>query len=155
MFEFISRYLADKGLFSAELYPKDLLNRARIDEFLSWHHLTLRAGCGYYFRRAWLMPLNGLADKPTPEHDAKLISKMEEQLELLEKIWLKDTNFLAGQKLTAADLFGASEIEQTSKFLTAKICINIASLFINLKSNFLQNFVSMKCLKSFQKLVIG
>ncbi|TMW50315.1 hypothetical protein DOY81_004592 [Sarcophaga bullata] len=107
------RYLADKGLFSAELYPKDLLNRARIDEFLSWHHLTLRAGCGYYFRRAWLMPLNGLADKPTPEHDAKLISKMEDQLELLEKIWLKETNFLAGQKLTAADLFGASEIEQT------------------------------------------
>ena len=154
MFDFISRYLADKGLFSAELYPKDLLNRARIDEFLSWHHLTLRAGCGYYFRRAWLMPLNGLADKPTPEHDAKLISNMEDQLKLLEKIWLKDTNYLAGKKLTAADLFGASEIEQTSKFLI-KININIASLVINLKFNFLQSFVSMKWPKSFQKLVIG
>lgn len=144
--------MADKGLFSDGLYPKDLISRVRIDEFLSWHHLTLRAGCGYYFRRAWLMPLNGLAEKPTPEHNAKLISKMEDQFKLLEEIWLKDTSFLAGQKLTIADLFGASEIEQTSKLLSS-IIVKILSVLKIL--NLLQNFVSMMCLKNFQRLVIG
>lgn len=109
------RYLADKDLFSPNLYPKDLQNRARVDEFLEWQHLTLRAGCGFYFMRCWLLPMNGLAHMPSQEGIDKLIKDMEQNLKLVEKIWLKDSDFLIGKKLTVADLMGASEIEQTSK----------------------------------------
>ncbi|XP_037813929.1 glutathione S-transferase theta-1 [Lucilia sericata] len=107
------RYLADKGLFSPELYPKDLQNRARVDEFLEWQHLTLRAGCGTYFMRCWLLPMNGLAHMPSQEGIYKLIKEMENNIKLVEKIWLKDADFVSGKKLTVADLMGACEIEQT------------------------------------------
>lgn len=39
---------------------------------------------------------------------------MEIDLNLIENLWLKDTKFLAGNNLTAADIFGACEIEQIS-----------------------------------------
>lgn len=118
----VFRYLSDKGLFSAELYPKDLQSRARVDEFLEWHHLTLRAGCAIYFLRCWLMPINGLAHMPSQDSINKLIKEMENSLKLVEKIWLKDSEFVSGNKLTIADLMGASEIEQTSKLYVHK-CI--------------------------------
>ncbi|KAM7345502.1 glutathione S transferase T1 [Cochliomyia hominivorax] len=107
------RYLADKDLFSTDLYPKDLQYRARVDEFLEWQHLTVRAGCATYFLRCWLLPINGLAHMPSQEVIDKLIKEMEQHLKLVEKIWLKDGDFLTGKKLTVADLVGACEIEQT------------------------------------------
>ncbi|KAI8123895.1 Glutathione S-transferase theta-1 [Lucilia cuprina] len=107
------RYLADKGLFSPDLYPKDLQNRARVDEFLEWQHLTLRAGCSMYFMRCWLLPMNGLAHMPSQERIDRLIKEMENNLKLVEKIWLKDADYVSGKKLTVADLMGACEIEQT------------------------------------------
>lgn len=109
------RYLSEKGLFSTELYPKDLKNRARVDEFLEWQHLNVRAGCAFYFLRCWLLPINGLAHMPSQEGIDKLVKEMEQSLKLMEKIWLKDSHFVTGNKLTIADLFGACEIEQTSK----------------------------------------
>lgn len=120
MFAFIffssHRYLADKGLFSSDLYPKDLQYRARVDEFLEWQHLTLRAGCASYFWYCWLLPMNGLAHMPPQEKIDRYVKEMEQSLKLVEKIWLKDSDFVTGKKLTIADLIGACEIEQTSKF---------------------------------------
>ncbi|XP_075168358.1 glutathione S-transferase theta-3-like [Haematobia irritans] len=107
------RYLSDKGLFSEHLYPKDIKSRARVDEFLEWHHLTIRYGCAFYFARLWLYPMNGLAEKPSPKTTEKLLNEMENNLKLVETIWLKNSDFVSGNKLTVADLFGACEIEQT------------------------------------------
>lgn len=107
--------MSDKGLFSTDLYPKDLQSRARVDEFLEWQHLTLSAGCAIYFMRCWLLPINGLAHMPSQESIKKLIKEMENSLKLVETIWLKDSDFVSGKKITIADLMGASAIEQTSK----------------------------------------
>ncbi|XP_011293522.3 glutathione S-transferase theta-3 [Musca domestica] len=112
----ILRYLSDKGLFSEKLYPKDLKNRSRVDEFLEWHHLSIRYGCAFYFARLWLYPARGLAEKPSAEEAAKYRNEMENNLKLMEKMWLQDSKFVSGNSLTVADLFGACEIEQT------KIC---------------------------------
>ncbi|XP_073811546.1 glutathione S-transferase theta-3-like [Musca autumnalis] len=109
----ILRYLADKGLFSEKLYPKDIKNRARVDEFLEWHHLSIRYGCAFYFARVWLFPARGVAEKPSAEETAKLVKEMETQLKALENLWLKDSKFVSGNSLTVADLFGACEVEQT------------------------------------------
>lgn len=41
---------------------------------------------------------------------------MEEALDLVENIWLKDTKYLTGDEISIADIVGISEIEQPSKF---------------------------------------
>ncbi|ALC40450.1 CG30000 [Drosophila busckii] len=107
----MTRYLADKGQISQQLYPKDLQARARVDEFLEWQHLNLRMACGKYFRDAWLLPINGIAPKPKADKIDQYIKDVETNLELLERFWL-DKGFLNGDKLTIADLFGSVEIEQ-------------------------------------------
>ena len=38
-------------------------------------------------------------------------------MELIENVWLKDTPYLTGNKITIADLLGVCEIEQPSKFV--------------------------------------
>lgn len=48
---------------------------------------------------------------------AKYRKLMEIDLNLIENLWLKDTKFLAGNNLTAADIFGACEIEQISMYI--------------------------------------
>lgn len=59
-------------------------------------------------------PQNGVAPKPTPERIQRLIKGVEDNLKLLETLWL-EKDFLVGQNLTVADLFGASEINQLSE----------------------------------------
>lgn len=107
-------YLADKNKLSEQLYPKSLEARARVDEFLEWQHLTIRLACGKYFLDSWLLPINGIAPKPKPENIEQLIKQVESNLGLLERLWL-EKDFLIGQNLTIADLFGSSEIEQLSE----------------------------------------
>lgn len=58
--------------------------------------------------------MNGIKPKPSAEREATLRKTMEEQLKVIEEIWLKDTHFVTGNELRVSDLFGASEIEQTS-----------------------------------------
>ena len=46
-------------------YPhNDLRKRAKVDEYLDWHHNGLRLGCGGYFFRKYASPFIG---KPAPK----------------------------------------------------------------------------------------
>ena len=42
----ILRYLITRYKLPEHWYPTDPCKRARVDEYLSWHHLNLRAGAG-------------------------------------------------------------------------------------------------------------
>ncbi|XP_073833060.1 glutathione S-transferase theta-3-like [Musca autumnalis] len=107
----ILRYLVAKEKISAEFYPLDLKQRARVDEFLSWQHNGIRTSCSLYFRFLWVQ--EKIFGSPASEAKvAKYRKRMEKDLELMENVWLKDSEFLSGNKLTAADVFGACEIEQ-------------------------------------------
>ncbi|XP_073811549.1 glutathione S-transferase theta-3-like [Musca autumnalis] len=120
----ILRYLSDKEEISEQLYPKDLQKRAHVDEFLEWQHLGLRLPCTTYFLKVGLYPLMGLAEVPSVRKLTELQNEMENNLKLVEEIWLKEKVFLTGNTMTAADLFGACEIEQT------KICkYNVSDKF--------------------------
>ena len=52
--------------------------------------------------------------------DQKLVDLFEERmkttLHLIEDVWLKDSPYLTGDKITIADLLGVCEVEQPSKF---------------------------------------
>lgn len=51
------------------------------------------------------------------QKEIKEIEKLlEENMNIMEDVWLKKTPYLTGDTMTAADVFGACEIEQTSGF---------------------------------------
>lgn len=110
------RYLGARSLILPQLYPKDTLEQARVDEFLEWQHITLRAGCALYFRAVWLDPrITGI--ETSPKKIERLQETMETHLDTMEKVWLSSENqkYICGDQLSAADIFGACEIEQTCR----------------------------------------
>ncbi|KAH8290921.1 hypothetical protein KR054_007149 [Drosophila jambulina] len=131
----IIRYLADKGQLDEKLYPKSIEARARVDEFLEWQHLNIRLACSQYFRDAWLFPINGLAPKPKTEQIKQLVENVENNLNLLETLFLAN-DFLAGPNLTVADIVGASEINQLS---------GLKGIFKSLKNLIIFDYFSEIC----------
>lgn len=58
--------------------------------------------------------------KGEPPNEARVAEcerRMKGTLELIENVWLKDTPYLTGDKITIADLLGVCEVEQPSKFV--------------------------------------
>jgi len=45
----IMRYLVSKYNLPDHWYPSNPEHRAKVDEYLDWHHLNTRAGAGGYF----------------------------------------------------------------------------------------------------------
>lgn len=52
---------------------------------------------------------------PNPEKVANAEKHMNNCLDIIENIWLKDKPFLTGNTISVADIFGACEIEQPRK----------------------------------------
>lgn len=52
-----------------------------------------------------------------PEKVAQFEGRMVECLDQIENIWLKDKPFLTGNTISIADIIGACEIEQPSKYI--------------------------------------
>ena len=48
-------------------------------------------------------------------------------LDQIENIWLKNSDYLVGNTLSIADIFGACEIEQPSKLISCNMLINLNS----------------------------
>ena len=85
----ILRYIHESRNLADHWYPRnDQRKRAKIDEYLDWHHNGLRLGAGGYIFRKYVSPLTG---KPAPK-DAIMESLMifKKSLKLMESYWLKD-----------------------------------------------------------------
>lgn len=113
--------MARKGEINDDLYPmfvRTSMQLSKMDEFLAWQHLNLRRSCQSNFRLKWLEPMMGIQkDGSRYEQEIKEIEKLlEDNLNIVENLWLKETPYITGNKLSAADIIGACEIEQTSKF---------------------------------------
>ncbi|XP_017156415.1 glutathione S-transferase theta-1 [Drosophila miranda] len=108
----ILRYLSAKGKIPEHLYPKYFVDQSRVDEFLEWHHISLRLTCAMYFRTVWLEPLL-TGRTPTEAKIEMMRMHMERNLDVVEEVWLESSDFLTGSALCVADIFAACEIEQT------------------------------------------
>jgi len=53
------RYLCRTRNVADHWYPKDVRKRAKVDEYLDWHHTNLRAAHGSYFFRRYASPMMG------------------------------------------------------------------------------------------------
>nr|XP_014289953.1 glutathione S-transferase theta-1-like [Halyomorpha halys] len=101
----ILRYLCREFNVEDHWYPNDSLKRARVDEYLEWHHLETRAKSVIYIFSA--------AYKPTEEPRLEQCrSKLDRSCDLIDKIWLQDHNYIAGEEISIADIVAATELEQ-------------------------------------------
>ena len=53
----ILRYLCRTRDLPDHWFPRDPVAESKVDEFLHWQHLNVRAGCALYFRKRWIDPM--------------------------------------------------------------------------------------------------
>ena len=87
-------------------------NVERVDAALDWHHSAIRAGAARLVWHRAMAPRLGA--KMMPDCAKEAADRLERSFKDLERFWLKDGDgpFVAGPKLTIADLVIACEIEQ-------------------------------------------
>ncbi|KAH0949600.1 hypothetical protein HN011_003993 [Eciton burchellii] len=107
----IVRYISREFKLDNHWYPLDSKQQAKVDEYLEWQHLNTRLHCTTYFIVKFFNPI--IRNKPVkPEKIAEHENRMNECLDIIENVWLKDKLFLTGNTISVADIFGACELEQ-------------------------------------------
>ncbi|KAM0046160.1 putative glutathione transferase [Helianthus debilis subsp. tardiflorus] len=88
-------------------YPSDLIERAKVQYVLDWHHANLRRGS--VVMNNVIYPLKGIPSNPQAAEEAE--KTLEKALTVLETFWLKDGPFLVGRSQPSiADLNLVSEV---------------------------------------------
>jgi glutathione S-transferase len=102
----IMKYLADKT--SSPLYPKDLQQRARVNERMDWFNTNFYRDWAYNMIYPQLFEHHKRA---TDEHTNATIewgkTRSAAALKLLDESLLGSNEFVCGSTMTIADLFGA------------------------------------------------
>lgn len=107
----ILRYLCREYTVPDHFYPKDSKLQARVDEYLEWQHNNIRMFCALYFQKKWLLPK--ITGEPASEKTiADYEHRMIDCIDNFERCWLQSGSFIAGDKLSAADIWAACELEQ-------------------------------------------
>ncbi|XP_041456399.1 glutathione S-transferase theta-1-like [Lytechinus variegatus] len=109
----IFRYIAAKcdGKFKESWYPKDPKARARVDEYIAFHHTGTRGKCVALFVAEVLVP--AFSGKPMDKEKVKTDAEnLKQSLDKIEKGFLKDNNFLCGKEITIADIMAVCEFSQ-------------------------------------------
>lgn len=109
----IARYVASKFLPpSNPWWPSDDLRKSLlIDEFLHWQHLDLRVNGTLVCVNALLKPLE-TREPPNIREVHRFLVKLGGSLDVFENYYLDKGRFIAGDKVSVADLFAVAEINQ-------------------------------------------
>ncbi|XP_023664084.2 glutathione S-transferase theta-3-like isoform X1 [Paramormyrops kingsleyae] len=107
----ILTYLAEKYGTPDHWYPADLQTRARVHEYLSWQHSGMRGIAGKILWLRLMIPKAFEIDVPKERMDSLLVD-LEGSLTAFEEKFLQDKPFIAGQKISLADLVAIVEIMQ-------------------------------------------
>lgn len=114
----IFRYLSSRYKIDDNWYPKNRHERARIDEYLEWHHLNTCLFGNQYFWTYFMKP-RGFTEIPKLARTTEPVNiYFNETLDDIEDLWLKPGCFISGtNQVSFADVLAACEIEQSSKRL--------------------------------------
>ncbi|GJQ73308.1 GstT1 [Trypoxylus dichotomus] len=107
----ILRYLAKTQKLPESFYPQNPKEQFKVDEYLEWQHHNIRYFLSMYFLNKWLIPTR-FKKPPNEKAIATSEQQMVECLNGFEKVWLARGPFIAGNEVTAADLWAACEVEQ-------------------------------------------
>jgi glutathione S-transferase len=102
----ILKYLADK--IDSPAYPKDLKQRARVNEMMDWFNTNFYRDYGYGLCYPQVFPHH---KRPSDEMQAGTLAWAKERaqgwLQLLNDHWIgPDQQYLCGDEITIADYFG-------------------------------------------------
>jgi glutathione S-transferase len=103
----IARYLCTTNNIPDNWYPKDAEKRARVDEFLSWYHTGIRSACLKVF-----MSVTFAKDSNNPASVKENAVALEAVLDQMENNFLQGRDYVAGDEISIADLFGHCELYQ-------------------------------------------
>ncbi|KAK5931954.1 hypothetical protein CgunFtcFv8_003699 [Champsocephalus gunnari] len=92
-------------------YPADLQQRARVNEYLSWQHMNLRAHGSKVFLLKALFPVVMGSEVPKEKMDTA-VQDLNQSLQMLEDKFLQNKPFIVGDKISVADLVAIVEIIQ-------------------------------------------
>ncbi|XP_077416879.1 glutathione S-transferase theta-1a [Vanacampus margaritifer] len=109
----ILQYLAEKHASSLpdHWYPADLQQRARVNEYLSWQQMNLRAHGSKVFLLKNMYPL--VMGQEVPEDKmSSAVEEINQTVDVLEKHFLGESLFLCGASISLADLVAVAEIMQ-------------------------------------------
>ncbi|XP_068558897.1 glutathione S-transferase theta-1a [Cebidichthys violaceus] len=109
----ILEYLVQKHPSSVadHWFPAELKQRARVNEYLSWQHMNLRAHGSKVFLLKALYPVIMDAEVPKEKMDAA-VEDLNQSLKMLEEKFLQSKPFIIGEKISLADLVAIVEIMQ-------------------------------------------
>ena len=82
----ILRYLCNKYQVDDHWYPQEAEARAKIDEYLDWHHSNLREGAEGLFLHKYIVSLLGITPKQEVIKAKEKIFK--KSLQIIENYWL-------------------------------------------------------------------
>ncbi|XP_061625248.1 glutathione S-transferase theta-1a [Phyllopteryx taeniolatus] len=109
----ILQYLAEKhaSFLPDHWYPADLRQRARVNEYLSWQQMNLRAHGSKVFLLKNMYPL--VMGHEVPEDKmSSAVEELTQAVDVLEKHFLGESLFLCGASISLADLVAMAEIMQ-------------------------------------------
>nr|ABY83769.1 glutathione S-transferase theta [Channa punctata] len=109
----ILKYIAQKYSSSVadHWYPAGLEQRARVNEYLAWQHTNLRLHGSKVFLLRSVFPIIMGAEAPKDKMDAA-VEDLKQSLNLLEEKFQQNRSFIAGDKISLADLVAIVEIMQ-------------------------------------------
>ena len=102
----ILKYLADK--IGSPAYPKDLKQRAKVNEMMDWLNTQFYREYGYGFIYPQIFPNN---KRPTEAAQKACLEwareKAQNWLKILDEHWIGRNQYLCGDQITIADYLGA------------------------------------------------
>ena len=106
----ILRYLCEKFGVADHWYPKEMKKRAKMDQYLDWHHTYLRYGCaGLVFKTHFGPKFFKLQYSEEEVNQAHIAFK---SAMTLINTWLSTQKYICGDQISIADLLACCEIWQ-------------------------------------------
>jgi glutathione S-transferase len=137
----ILKYLAEKT--NSPAYPKDLKQRARVNERMDWINTQLCRDLAYGLVYPQIFPNH---KRPTDEHQKGQLKWAQERaqawMKILDESLVGKQKYLAGEQITIADYFGAAFVS-LAEFIRVDF---------NAYPNVKRWYQSMKGLKTWNKV---
>nr|XP_006822361.1 PREDICTED: glutathione S-transferase theta-1-like [Saccoglossus kowalevskii] len=114
----ILKYLAAKYNTVDHWYPQDLQKRARVDEYLAWHHGNTRKDVAFLYWTEVVIPIVSGTEinQQRLENAVTAFKATLDRVENTYSIFLKDQKFLCGDDITLADIMAVPEVHFSSSF---------------------------------------
>ncbi|GFO10541.1 theta glutathione s-transferase [Plakobranchus ocellatus] len=107
----ILKYIIGKNKLPDHWYPSELKAQTRVEEYLRWYPSNTRSACVNLFLQLVMIPK--FTGNPVDQEAVKgCRDKVTEMIADLESYFLRGKKFIAGDKISIADLLGVCELVQ-------------------------------------------